>query len=70
MRKADPTKKTFVLFTLLFIIIAASSFVAFHKTEEACTGLQRCSQETPATKTGEMIWDVFSRRLISLVSYR
>lgn len=69
MRKANP-KKAFALFTLLFVLIAACSFAVFQKTGKACAKAQQCSEQTPPTKSGEMIWDVFSRRLISLVSYR
>jgi hypothetical protein len=66
MKKATTTK-AFTLFTILFILIAAFSFAAF-ETKGVCNETKKCSQITPS-KTGEMLWDGFSRRFISLISY-
>jgi hypothetical protein len=69
MKKATITNKAFILFTLLFISIAIFSFAVFQETEKACNEVKKCSEAAPSNN-GEMIWDVFSRRLISLVSYK
>ena len=72
MRKANPTYKAFLAFTLFFMLIAAFSFAAFRETEELCTGgAEKCSQQTsPSEKGGEMLWDSFSRRFVSLVTIK
>jgi len=61
------TTKAFTLLTLLFVLIAAFSFAAF-ETKEVCREAKKCSQVAPS-KSGEMLWDSFSRRFISLVSH-
>jgi hypothetical protein len=54
------------------MLIAAFSFAAFRETEDFCTGEgKKCSQETPPSgKGGEMLWDSFSRRFVSLVAIK
>lgn len=72
MRKANATYKAFIGFTILFMLIAAFSFAAFRETEDFCTSEgKKCSQETaPSGKGGEMLWDSFSRRFVSLVAIK
>jgi|GEM_PF-4843524 len=72
MRKANSTYKAFIGFTLLFMLIAAFSFAAFRETENICTGeTNNCSQQgAPSEKGGEMLWDSFSRRFVSLVTIK
>ena len=70
MRKAIIINKALILFTILFIIIAALSFAAFEKGEKVCAEAGKCSEVKPSITNGEMIWDVFSRRLISFVSLK
>jgi hypothetical protein len=70
MKKATTTNKAFILFTLFFIAIAAISFASFQKTEAVCIEVKKCSRVKPLTNNGQMIWDVFSHGIISLVSYR
>lgn len=69
MKKATTTNKAFLLFTLFFVFIAAFSFAAFQETEAVCSEAKKCSQAKPLNTNGEMIWDVFSHGLISLISY-
>ncbi|MDQ6608506.1 MAG: hypothetical protein M3Y85_01645 [Bacteroidota bacterium] len=70
MKKAIKTNKTFILFTLLFIFIAAFSFATFQKTETICSEVKGCCRTTQPNNSGEMIWDVFSHGFIFLVSFR
>ncbi|HZH64211.1 MAG TPA: hypothetical protein VEY10_04910 [Flavisolibacter sp.] len=70
MKKAITPNKAFSLFTLFFIAIAVLSFASFQETEALCNEIKKCTQLRPAPKNGQMIWDVFSQGLISLVSFR
>ena len=62
------TYKALIGFTIIFMLIAAVSFAAFRETDELCGEAKTCTQEIPVKKGGEMIWDSFSRRFISLVA--
>ncbi|MDQ3279729.1 MAG: hypothetical protein M3Q06_15490 [Bacteroidota bacterium] len=67
MQKSSVTT-AYILFSLLFILIAVASFAAFMETEELCGQAKACLQEAPPTTNGEMIWEVISRQFLSLVS--
>lgn len=68
MKKAFTTK-AFILFTALFVLIAAFSFATFKETEQDCTSAtKKCSQAMPSKKGSDMLWDGFSRRFITLIS--
>ena len=72
MRKANTTYKALIGFTLFFMLIAAFSFAAFRETDGICTGEgKKCSQQgNPSERGGEMLWDGFSRRFVSLVTIK
>ncbi len=61
------THKTFLLFTLIFVLIAMASFAAFRETEQVGAGAKTCMKVAPA-ENGEMLWEVVSRRFLSLLS--
>lgn len=70
MRKATSTYKALIGLTLLFMLIAALSFAAFRETNELCSEAKNCTQPAPSRKGGEMLWDGFSRRFVTLVTIK
>ena len=62
------TYKALIGFTIIFMLIAAVSFAAFRDTDGMCDQAKTCTQEVPTKRGGEMIWDSFSRRFVSLVA--
>lgn len=70
MRKANSTYRVLTGLTLVFVLIAAFSFAAFHKAEDICSEAKSCAQPAPSHKGSEMLWDGFSRRFVSLLSIR
>lgn len=69
MKKGNTTYSFLIGLTLVFVLIAAFSFAAFQKAEDTCTSeIEECVN--PAQKGGEMLWDGFSRRFVSLVSFK
>ena len=69
MKKGNSAYKMLTTLTLVFVLIAAYSFKAFQTTESDCIGeIEQCTQQLkPAQKGGEMLWDGFSRRFVSLI---
>lgn len=67
MKKAF-VPKAFLLFTLLFVAIAAASFAAFQEQEEVCAGWAKTCNAAKPGKTNELLWEVVARRILSLVS--
>jgi len=61
-------QKAFLLFTLLFISIAAFSFAAFRETEQVCTEVKSCCEASRPAKNAGMLWEVVSRPFLSLIS--
>lgn len=61
-------QKAFLLFTLLFICIAAFSFAAFRETGQVCHSVKTCCRVAHPVKSSEMLWEVVSRQFLSLVS--
>ena len=72
MKKGNTTYTLLTGLTLVFILIAAFSFAAFQDVDGSCTSeAHECEQQlNPAKKGGEMLWDGFSRRFVSLVSIK
>ena len=64
MRKTS-TPAAYILFPLLFVLIAVASFAAFTETEELCTQAAECLKPE-SIRNGEMIWEVASRQFLSL----
>ena len=65
MQKSS-TPTAYILFSLLFILIAVASFAAFTGTEEICAQTAECLKPEPV-RNGEMIWEVVSRQFLSLL---
>lgn len=61
------THKAFAFFTLLFVLIAVASFAAF-ETEQVCTQAQACLKTAPAPKGTEMLWELLSRQILSVLT--
>lgn len=71
MKKVATVNKALLLLTLLFVLIAAFSFTAFRSPKGICTDAKKCSEAAPPKRAGgQMLWDDFSHRVISLVSIR
>ncbi len=60
-------QKAFLLFTLLFILLAAASFAAFRETERVCEQVE-CAKVTAPEKNSDMVWEVVSRQFLSLIA--
>jgi hypothetical protein len=69
MKKGNSVYKMLTGLTLVFVLIAAFSFAAFQPSGSNCISeLKKCTQQIdPAQKGGEMLWDGFSRRFVSLM---
>jgi hypothetical protein len=67
MNRAN-TYKALIGFTIIFMLLAAVSFAAFRETNEFCGEAKTCTEQAPVKRGGEMLWDSFSRRFISLVA--
>lgn len=65
MRKANATHKALFAFTLLFVLIAAFSFTAFRQTKTLCCDASKKCTEAAPKNGGKLLWDDFSRRLVS-----
>ena len=63
-KSSAPT--AYILFSLLFILIAVVSFAAFTGTEEICAQAADCLKPE-SIQNGEMIWEVVSRQFLSLL---
>jgi hypothetical protein len=63
------TQKALLLFTLLFVVLAAASFAAFRETEQAYTGAQACLKYASSAQKTEMLWEVLFRPFLSLMSF-
>jgi hypothetical protein len=62
------TQKAFLLFTLLFVLLAMASFAAFRETEPLYTGARSCLNSAVPAQNGEMLWEVVFRQFFSLIS--
>ena len=70
MKKA-PTTKALILFTFLFILLAAFSFACFTKPGDISAEIKKTTEAAaPSADKGEMLWDIFSRRLVSFGLYK
>ncbi|MBB1286337.1 hypothetical protein HRH25_18280 [Flavisolibacter sp. BT320] len=65
-RSSTPT--AYILFSLMFILIAAASFAAFSEAEEICNRAGNCLRPLQNPSNGEMIWEVVSRQFLTLLS--
>lgn len=63
------TQKALLLFTLLFIVLAAASFAAFRETDQTYAGTEACLKYASSTQKGEMLWEVLFRPFLSLMSF-
>ncbi|HYO21297.1 MAG TPA: hypothetical protein VER36_02755 [Flavisolibacter sp.] len=70
MRKAISTNRVLIGLTLVFMLIAALSFAAFDETKSLCGEAKNCTRSAPAKRSGEMLWDGFSRRFVSLIAIK
>lgn len=68
MRKANSTHKVLMGLTLVFTLIAALSFAAFHQADDFCSAAKNCSRQAPPKNGSEMLWDGVSRHFVSLLS--
>ena len=65
MQKSS-TYTAYILFSLLFVLIAVASFAAFSEAEEICTQATNCLRPLTESSKGEMIWEVVSRQFLTL----
>jgi hypothetical protein len=63
------TQKALLLFTLLFMVLAAASFAAFRETEQVYTGAEACMKYACSTQESKMLWEVIFRPFLSLMSF-
>ncbi|HEV7334032.1 MAG TPA: hypothetical protein VGN63_23560 [Flavisolibacter sp.] len=64
-KSSAPT--AYILFTLLFVLIAVASFAAFTEAEEMCVQAEYCLRPASDPSNGEMIWEVISRQFLTLL---
>ena len=61
--------KWFFLAVFLTISLSAFSFIAYKKTQAACTSSGSCCQHSPEpAQRADMLWDVISRQFTSFIS--
>lgn len=70
MRKANPIHKALLALTLIFVLIAAASFASFRQGRSLCSEASKKGSPAPSKNGGQMLWDDFSRRFLSLASAR
>ncbi|HUC81850.1 MAG TPA: hypothetical protein VMR70_13095 [Flavisolibacter sp.] len=70
MRKANSTYRVLTGLTLVFMLIAALSFAAFHNAEDLCNEAKNCIQPLPSKKGSDILWDGFSRGFIALITLK
>jgi hypothetical protein len=62
------TYKTFLLFTLLFVLIAIGSFAAFGGLEQAAEEAACCLKMKSPTQQGELFWELLSKKFLMFLS--
>jgi hypothetical protein len=67
MQKSSPYK-AFLLFTLLFVLIAICSFVLFGRAEPPVEEAPCCIHMTSASAKGELLWELLSKKFLTFVS--
>lgn len=63
-----PAKKAFLLFTLLFVLLAVASFALFRDASPVCSTAGSCLPMTSSAQNGQMLWEVVCRQFLTLIS--
>lgn len=64
------TSRYFLLALLFVSLIAAFSFMAYAQAHNVCTEAKACCRKSPSNNSGEMLWDVLSRQIVSTVHFQ